>query len=125
MSGDKKLEEFSIALGPSPEGHKREQGDGKTPEGTYTLSGKNSRSKYYRSILISYPNSEDRAQAAKRGVSPGGDIYIHGSPNHLSGVPGSLMKIVDWTEGCIAVSNSEMDILWKIVPTGTEIRIDP
>ena len=125
MSGSKKLAEFTIALGSNPVGHKRQQGDGRTPEGTYSLTSKNSGSKYYKSIRISYPNSKDRAQAAKRGVSPGGDIYIHGSPNGLSKIPGGLMKMVDWTEGCIAISNSEMDTLWKLVRTGTKIRIDP
>lgn len=126
MDGRKKLAEFTIALGSNPKGHKKQEGDGRTPEGTYTLSLKNPGSKYYKSIRVSYPNSADRAQAKKRGVSPGGDIYIHGSPNNLSMIPGGVMKMVDWTEGCIAISNSEMDILWKLVKPGTtKIKIDP
>ncbi len=125
MGGSKVLAEFSVALGSNPVGHKRQRGDGRTPEGTYTLSSKNPHSSYYKSIRISYPNASDRSAAAKRGVSPGGDIYIHGSPNKMSAIPGLVMKMVDWTDGCIAVSNREMDRLWKLVGTGTKIRIEP
>jgi murein L,D-transpeptidase YafK len=110
---------FPVGLGSNPQGDKIQEGDGRTPEGTYVLDGRNLQSHYHLSIHISYPNDADWAQAAARGVSPGGDIFIHGTPwlDYVAGV--------DWTNGCIAVSNADMDAIWAIVPDGTPITILP
>ena len=118
------LRTYRISLGRTPSGQKVKQGDGKTPEGWYTLDTRNPRSKFYRSIHVSYPNETDRARAAAIGVSPGGAIMIHGEPNHLSNI-GFNGKGWDWTEGCIAVTNREIDEIWDAVPDGTPIEIRP
>jgi murein L,D-transpeptidase YafK len=110
---------FPVALGFAPEGHKTQQGDGRTPEGRYVLDWRNPKSRFYLSLHVSYPNAADRAQAAARGVSPGGDIFIHGTP-WLATVAGW-----DWTLGCIAVSNADMDTIWASVADGTPIVIRP
>jgi murein L,D-transpeptidase YafK len=109
---------YPIGLGPSPEGHKTQEGDGRTPEGRYILDWRNPNSRFHLSIHISYPNAADRARARRRGVSPGGDIFIHGTP-------WPLVTIIDWTAGCIAVSNEDMDAIWAAVPDGTPIDIRP
>jgi murein L,D-transpeptidase YafK len=106
-------------LGFSPAGHKTQQGDGRTPEGDYLLDWRNPNSRFHLSLHVSYPNSEDKAQAAARGVSPGGDIFIHGTPAIYAALGGN------WTLGCIAVSNGDMDVIWKAVPDGTPISIKP
>ncbi|GGC10358.1 hypothetical protein GCM10011494_31310 [Novosphingobium endophyticum] len=108
-----------IQLGGQPVGPKRFQGDQRTPEGLYAIDWANPDSAYYLSLHISYPNEADRAYAATKGRSAGGMIMIHGQPNALPAgrIPG------DWTDGCIAVSNEEMDALWKAVPDGTPIEI--
>jgi murein L,D-transpeptidase YafK len=116
--------EFDIALGPRPRGPKQEQGDERTPEGSYFLDFKNSQSEYYKSIRISYPNWQDRQRAASRGVDPGGNIMIHGLPNKAT-EPAALIQRYNWTDGCIAVTNREMEIIWKAVVTGTPIDILP
>lgn len=110
-----------VRLGDAPVGHKRFEGDEKTPEGRYTVSGRNAASRYHLSLRISYPNVADRAYAARLGRSPGGDIFIHGQPNYspLARIP------TDWTDGCIALSNAEMDEVWKLVRTGTPVTIRP
>ena len=108
---------YRIVLGGAPVGHKRQQGDQRTPEGDYRITYRNERSRFHLSLRISYPNEADRRQAVARGVDPGGDIMIHGATP-----PGSR---VDWTEGCIAVTNAEMDAIWQRVPAGTPIRIAP
>jgi len=110
-----------IQLGDAPVGHKRFQGDERTPEGRYRIDYDNPESSYYLSLHISYPNAADVAYARAQGRSPGGEIFIHGQPNGLptGRVPG------DWTDGCIAVSNDEMELLWKTVPNGTVIDIWP
>jgi murein L,D-transpeptidase YafK len=110
-----------IALGDAPRGHKQAQGDERTPEGDYTIDGRNGGSHYYRSLRISYPNAADRARAARAGRSPGGDIFIHGQPNGAA----AARIPYDWTDGCVALSNAEMDILWRRVRTGTRVRIVP
>lgn len=116
---------YSIALGANPEGHKTEEGDEKTPEGNYEISGRNPYSSYHLSLRISYPNAQDIAQATKRGVSPGGDIMIHGLPNHV-GWWGFLYRFSDrWTNGCIAVTNKEIQEIWNLVADGTPIEIRP
>ena len=111
-----------LQFGDAPQGHKRFQGDEKTPEGRYTLDYANPQSSYYLSLHVSYPNTQDRAYARARGRSPGGDIFIHGQPNALSfddRVEG------DWTDGCIALSNREIAEIWNLVPDGTPIEIRP
>jgi murein L,D-transpeptidase YafK len=110
-----------LQLGGAPEGHKRFEGDERTPEGRYTIDTRNPASAYHLSLRISYPDSTDRAFAATRGRSPGGEIFIHGQPNWLPAgrLPG------DWTDGCIAVSNAEIEELWRLVPDGTPIEIMP
>lgn len=120
----KPLRRYKIALGRTPVGPKRRQGDGKTPEGDYTIVGRNNRSSYYRSLRISYPSAEDILRARRAGVSPGGDIMIHGLPNGL-GKLGAAHRERDWTEGCIAVTNEEIEEIWRLVPDGTPIRIEP
>ena len=120
----KPLRRYKIALGRTPVGPKRRQGDGKTPEGGYTIVGRNNRSSYYRSLRISYPSAEDILRARRAGVSPGGDIMIHGLPNGL-GKLGAAHRERDWTEGCIAVTNEEIEEIWRLVPDGTPIRIEP
>jgi hypothetical protein len=118
------LATFRIALGRNPRGHKVRQGDGRTPEGTYTLDRRNPRSAFYRSIHISYPGAADVARSRSTGEDPGGQIMIHGLPNGQSDV-GSAHVRRDWTEGCIAVTNEEMDQIWELVRDGTPIEIVP
>lgn len=110
-----------IQLGDAPVGHKRFQGDERTPEGRYTIDYGNPNSAYHLSLHISYPNAADAAYAASHGRSPGGLIFIHGQPNDWPAgrVPG------DWTDGCIAVSDEEIELLWEAVPDGTVIDILP
>ena len=124
MSNGKELKSYKIALGANPVGPKQLQGDHKTPEGTYVLDRRNQRSRFYRSIHISYPSENDRAQAAKLGGDPGGDIMVHGLPNGF-GWLGDGHRHMDWTDGCIAVTDAEMDEIWKMVPNGTTIEIRP
>lgn len=111
------IRRYKIRLGDAPVGHKRQQGDEKTPEGDYRISGRNPNSRFHLSLRVSYPNEADRKQARARGVNPGGDIFIHGG--NVAAYP------FDWTDGCIAVTNREMEEIWSLVPTGTPIRIDP
>lgn len=110
-----------ISFGDDPAGHKQFEGDERTPEGRYTIDARNPNSAYHLSLRISYPNAQDRAFAERLGRSPGGDIFIHGQPNTLP--MGRLAG--DWTDGCIAVSNQEMQELWDAVPDGTPIEIRP
>lgn len=109
-----------IQLGDDPVGHKRFQGDQRTPEGRYTIDYGNPDSAFHLSLHISYPNEADTAFAHARGRSPGGLIFIHGQPN---GYAGRMRG--DWTDGCIAVSNAEMELMWELVPDGTPIDILP
>jgi len=115
---------YKIALGKQPNGPKTRQGDRRTPEGRYVLDSRNPKSKYHLAIHISYPNESDILSAQKRGVSPGGDIMIHGLPPG-SGRVGELHSFLDWTDGCIAVTNSEMEEIWQLVADGTPIEIKP
>ncbi len=111
----------NIKLGDAPTGHKQFEGDEKTPEGRYFISGRNAASRYFLSLRISYPNAADVAYARQHAKRPGGDIFIHGQPNR------SPMERLawDWTDGCIALSNSEIEQLWKRVPNGTVVIIQP
>ncbi len=124
-SGDHIVRSYEISLGDSPRGHKTTEGDERTPEGTYFLNWRNPNSRFHLSIQISYPNEADIKQAHERGVSPGGAIFIHGLPNGTSPRK-RLPPRTDWTDGCIAVkSNREMEEIWKLVPLGTPITINP
>ena len=115
---------YAVSLGKDPIGHKREEGDGRTPEGSYKIDSKNERSRFHLALHISYPETADKEQARQRGVSPGGDIMIHGLPNGL----GWLRRwhlARDWTDGCIAVTNAEIEEIWASVAVGTTIEIRP
>lgn len=115
---------YLVALGDNPEGHKEFEGDGRTPEGRYIIDSKNPNSSYYKNIGISYPNQADREHAAGLGKSPGGDIKIHGLAPHFAGL-GQAHRIMDWTFGCIAVTNPEMEEIYRHTPVGTPIDIVP
>lgn len=120
----KSYRQYDIALGPQPTGHKIKSGDERTPEGHYVLDYKHENSDFYRAIHISYPNNMDIEKARSKGVDPGGSIMIHGMPNNL-GWPESLVQSFNWTNGCIAVTNSEMDEIWSAIDEGTPIEIQP
>lgn len=120
----KVLKIYKVALGPQAFGPKTREGDGKTPEGLYTISGRNEHSQFHRSLRISYPNAADRDRAKKLGVNPGGDIFIHGLPPQWAWL-GAAHRQKDWTLGCIAVTNSEMDEIWARAPLGTPVEIRP
>lgn len=115
---------FDIALGGAPVGDKEREGDLKTPEGVYLLDTRNPDSEYFLSIRISYPDAHDRREAAARGVDPGGQIMIHGQPNEPTYSAG-FYRTSDWTNGCIAVSNSDMIDIWLMTPDNTPIEILP
>jgi len=118
------LKTYKIALGGNPVGPKEKQGDNKTPEGTYFIDSRNKDSHYHRSLHISYPNEKDKKRAEKLGVSPGGDIMIHGIKKGFSWV-GDAHAEVDWTKGCIAVTDEEIEEIGKVVPNGTIVEIRP
>lgn len=124
MQGERVLKEVDVALGLSPTGPKRREGDFRTPEGVYTLSGRNPNSGFFLAIQVSYPGPEDLRRAAAAGVSPGGQIMIHGLPNRLSR-PLDYYRSRDWTDGCIAVSNADMVDIWLMTPDNTPIHILP
>jgi len=124
MSHGQILKTYKVALGTVPVGAKQKHGDHKTPEGDYVISGRNPHSQFHLSLRISYPNAADRQRAHKLGVSPGGDIMIHGLMAQDAWI-GATQSQHDWTDGCIAVSNSEMDEIWRLVPTGTRVEIRP
>lgn len=116
------LRSYNIALGFAPAGDKEVEGDGKTPEGYFTINRRNPESAYHLSLGIDYPQAHDITHAQTLGKSPGGDIFIHGQPNSLLDaitLPG------DWTAGCVAVSNAEIEELWRITPNGTPVEIRP
>lgn len=120
----KVLKTYAIALGGNPIGPKERQGDNKTPEGTYIIDSRNRDSQYYLSLHISYPNEKDKKQAKQLGVSPGGDIMIHGLKNGFSWV-GDLHTGADWTKGCIAVTDEEIEEIDRLAPNGTSVEIRP
>ena len=124
ISKDKAFKTYRIALGGNPNGPKERKGDNKTPEGTYVIDSRNKDSRYHLSLHISYPNGKDIKRAKELGVSPGGDIMIHGLKNGLSMV-GDLHTEVDWTKGCIAVTDEEIEEIAKLVPIGTTVEIKP
>lgn len=118
MSGTETLKRYSVHLGFQPAGHKTQSGDGRTPEGLYYINRRNPRSDFYLSLGVSYPNAADVARAQELGVKPGGDIFIHGGPRRTAD-----MRKKDWTAGCIAVSDVEIEEIWSMVPTGIPITI--
>lgn len=124
MRGDHVIKVYRVALGRYPKGPKVEEGDERTPEGAYVIDRRQPDSNFYKAIHISYPNAEDRARARALGVKPGGAIMIHGLPNDWTarqvGHP-----YLDWTTGCIAVTDREMDEIWRLVRVGTPIYIYP
>jgi len=124
MNQDRVLRTFKIALGLRPEGHKQFEGDFRTPEGRYRLTRRNPNSEYFLSILVDYPNAEDVRRARAQGLKPGGAIMIHGEPN-LPKKSRDYYANVDWTEVCIAVSNSDMVEIWLMTPPDTPIEILP
>jgi murein L,D-transpeptidase YafK len=120
LQGNQVLKAYRVSLGGSPVGPKIREGDRRTPEGAYVLDWHNPDSQFYKSLHISYPNAKDLARARKLGVPPGGDLFIHGQPNDFDG-PGKQPG--DWTDGCVAVTNAEMDEIWRAVADGTPIEI--
>lgn len=124
MKNGQVLKSYHVVFGANPHGHKEQEGDQRTPEGRYTLDYKKSDSAYYKAIRISYPNREDTASARKRGVSPGGQIMIHGQKNGRSWLA-PFAQLFNWTDGCIAVTDAEMEEIWQAVKVGTPIEILP
>ncbi len=118
FAGERKIKDYRVKLGFSPVGHKLREGDGRTPVGKYVVDRKNPRSLFHLSLGLSYPNRNDIRLAEARGVKPGGDIFIHGQPNKVK-----KPLNYDWTEGCIAITNSEMRSLYRIVDIGTPVHI--
>ena len=118
------IKTYHVSLGPNPVGPKQKQGDGKTPEGTYVIDSRNAASKFHLSLHVSYPNAADRARAKAAGVDPGRDIMIHGLGRGL-GWMGPLQRTRDWTAGCIAVTNAEIEEIWARVKVGTVVDIRP
>ncbi len=115
---------YCISLGSRPVGDKIQAGDKRTPEGQYVIDWRNLQSNYHRALHISYPDAEDRQEARDRGVDPGGMIMIHGLPNKAHGDPEGYVGM-DWTDGCIAVTNAEIEELLRVVKDGTPIEILP
>jgi murein L,D-transpeptidase YafK len=118
------LRSYRVALGSQPVGAKVHEGDGRTPEGLYTIDRRNPVSRYHLALHLSYPDARDRARAAALGVSPGGDVMIHGMRRGL-GWLGPLHRLKDWTRGCIAVTDAEVDEIAQAVPDGTVVEIRP
>jgi len=124
IKGEKILKRYRVSLGRMPEGRKIQQNDNKTPEGLYIIDFRRSKSAFHLALHISYPNDSDIANATAIGVSPGGDIMIHGIKNGLGWI-GRAHRLFDWTRGCIAVTNAEIEELWRAVPDGSPIKIVP
>lgn len=117
------IRRYQVSLGFAPEGDKEREGDGKTPEGRYTIDYRNPNSRFHLSLHISYPDASDKREAAARGDDPGGEIFIHGGPQR--GIPDAVWRGRDWTLGCVSVTNAEMTEIWSLVPDGTVIEIKP
>ena len=124
IKDDKVIKKYNIALGKNPNGHKKVEGDKKTPEGYYFIDGKNAKSKFFLSLHTSYPNFHDKKIALKNKVNPGEHIAIHGLPP-LNLLAQYLFDGADWTDGCIALNNSDMKELWDLTEEGTQILIRP
>ncbi len=124
LAAGKVLRTYKVALGQGGLAPKQREGDGRVPEGRYTIDSRNAASAYHKALHISYPNAEDRRRAAKMGVSPGGAVMIHGMPNGKGWI-GASHRLYDWTLGCVAVTDEEIDEIWKMVPDGTPVEIRP
>lgn len=135
----KEFRRYRIALGDQPKGHKQEEGDEKTPEGLYKITWKKENSSFHRGLYINYPNKEDKKRAKALGKNPGGNIFIHGLPNNMedwvSKFPTYLQNWIlnsgtkyhymyNWTDGCIAVTNDEIEELWSLVKIGIHVKIE-
>jgi murein L,D-transpeptidase YafK len=120
----KRIKSYRIALGRNPAGAKQEEGDMKTPEGTYKIDSRNAQSSFHLALHVSYPSDEDNRRAAVRGVSAGSDIMIHGIHNGRGWI-GAFHRWKDWTAGCIALTDEEIEELWQVIPDGTTIEIRP
>ncbi len=124
MKGTQVLKTYRIALGRQPIGPKERQGDHKTPEGIYSVDRKLPNSRFHLALHLSYPDASDREHARSLGVQPGGDVEIHGLPTIFSWL-GSLHRRMDWTDGCMAVTNSEIEEIYPLIPVGTPVEIRP
>ncbi|MGA7831878.1 MAG: L,D-transpeptidase family protein [Terracidiphilus sp.] len=124
LAGGKVIRSYKVALGRGGLAPKEREGDARTPEGHYTIDAKSAASHYHKAMHVSYPNAADRARAARLGVAPGGSIMIHGLPNG-EGWIGAAHRLYDWTLGCIAVTDEEIDEIFKLVPVGTPVEIRP
>lgn len=124
LKNGKVIRTYKVALGRGGVASEEREGDGRTPEGHYIIDSRNADSHYHKALHISYPSADDRKRAAKLGVSPGGAIMIHGLPNGIGWI-GSAHRFYDWTLGCIAVTDSEIDEIWNLVPVGTPVEIQP
>jgi murein L,D-transpeptidase YafK len=124
MAGAKILKTYKVALGGQPVGAKNRQGDHKTPEGIYSVDAKNPNSQFYKALHISYPNQADRENARQLGVRPGGDVEIHGLGAKWGWI-GAKHRLTDWTDGCIAVTNEEIDEIYPQIQVGTPVEIRP
>jgi murein L,D-transpeptidase YafK len=123
-SHGKLLRSYRVSLGREPLGTKIRQGDRKTPEGIYTIDGHNLASAFHRALHVSYPSAADIARAKAGSYDPGGEIMVHGIHNGLGWI-GKAHRLVDWTTGCIAVTDAEIEELYRVVPDGTRIEIRP
>ena len=124
LANGKVLKTYEVALGRGAGNAKQREGDHETPEGHYVIDSRNAHSRFHRALHISYPNTDDRKRAQAADVAPGGQIMIHGIQNGLGWI-GSLQHEVDWTDGCIAVTDAEIDEIWNLVPIGIPIEIRP
>jgi murein L,D-transpeptidase YafK len=124
LAGGKVIRTYKVALGRGGLAPKEREGDGRTPEGRYVIDSRNAASHYHKALHVSYPDAEDRKRAAKLGVSPGGAIMIHGLPNGMGAI-GAGHRLYDWTLGCIAVTDQEIDEIFELVPVGTPVEIRP
>jgi murein L,D-transpeptidase YafK len=124
FAGSMPLKTYRVALSRAPIGPKAQEGDQRTPEGIYSIDRRKEDSAFHRALHISYPNPSDLTQATQRGVAPGGDIMIHGLPNGRGWI-GKLHRVRDWTSGCIAVTDAQIEEIWRAVPDGTPIEIRP
>jgi murein L,D-transpeptidase YafK len=124
FKNDAALKTYAVSLGGDPIGQKQQEGDKRTPEGRYAIDFKHPKSRFHLALRISYPNDEDRTRARRRKTAPGGDIMIHGLPNGI-GWLGGLALQRDWTDGCVAVTNAQIEEIWSMVDVGTAVEIRP
>jgi len=124
LEGTKVVKSYKVALGGRPEGAKERRGDHKTPEGVYVIDAKKSNSQFHKALHVSYPNEANRERAKKLGVNPGGDIEIHGLGAKWGWV-GAAHRATDWTDGCIAVTNEEIDEIYPLIKVNTPVEIKP